>query len=256
MAMFARVAGVGEPVVLIPGLGASSRVFDEVFQLGTTRARLVTIDLPRSGRSTAFAANTPDAIAEALLRWLSEQDVRRFRLFGHSFGGLVAIALAARAPDRVVSLTVASAPALGVPAEARLFLESPMAPVSALWMNAAPLWRPMVKNYLRWLWGKPGTFRDELVDRYLESLKAEGFVDGLIESLRAVGSYRLPKDALAAGAFPRRVIWGERDPLVSVIQGERLATALKADFHVLHDIGHCVPEEAALAVLEAILTTG
>jgi pyruvate dehydrogenase E2 component (dihydrolipoamide acetyltransferase) len=256
MALFARVEGVGQPVVLIPGLGASSRVFDDVFTEGTSRARLLAIDLPRSGRSSAFAANTPDAIAEGLLRWLTEQGVGRFRLFGHSFGGLVAIAVAARAADRVVSLTVASAPALGVPAEAKLFLESPLAPVSALWMNAAPLWRPMVKNYLRWLWGKPGNFKDELVDRYLESLKAEGFVDGLIESLRAVASYRLPKEALQPGAFPRRVIWGERDPLVSVIQGERLATALGADFHVLHDVGHCVPEEAPLAVLEAILTTG
>jgi pimeloyl-ACP methyl ester carboxylesterase len=48
------------------------------------------------------------------------------------------------------------------------------------------------------------------------------------------------------------VLWGDKDPLVPVIHGERLATALQADFRVLADVGHCVPEEHPQAVLEAI----
>ncbi|MCA2977797.1 MAG: alpha/beta hydrolase [Myxococcaceae bacterium] len=252
MAIHFRDSGEGEPVVLIHGLGASHRVFDGVIGEGGERHRFVAVDLPRSGRSKTWAENTPEAIAEALDPFLANRGLTHFRLFGHSFGGLVALAFAARFPQRVASLTVASAPALGLPPEARLFLESPMAPLSSMWMTATPLLRPVVRSYLKWLWGQPQQFRDETVEHYLESLGAEGFLSGMIDSLRAVGRFRLPLEPLTAAPFPRRVLWGDRDPLVSVIDGERLASALGADFRVLRDVGHCVPEEHPRGVLEAI----
>ncbi|MCU0698402.1 MAG: alpha/beta fold hydrolase [Myxococcaceae bacterium] len=252
MAIHFRDSGAGEPVVLIHGLGASHRVFDGVITEGGERHRFLAIDLPRSGRSKTWAENTPEAIADALEPFVVARGLSRFRLFGHSFGGLVALAYAAKYPQRVTSLTVASAPALGLPPEARLFLESPMAPLSTMWMTATPLWRPMVRNYLKWLWGQPEQFKDETVAHYLESLGADGFLSGMIDSLRAVGRFRLPIEPLEAAPFPRRVLWGDKDPLVPVIHGERLATALKADFRVLPDVGHCVPEEHPQAVLEAI----
>lgn len=252
MAIHFRDEGLGEPIVLIHGLGASHRVFDGVITEGGERHRFVAIDLPRSGRSKNWADNTPDAIADALEPFLVNRGLTHFRLFGHSFGGLVALSYAAKYPHRISSLTVASAPALGLPPEARVFLESPLAPMSAMWMTAAPLWRPMVKNYLRWLWGQPQAFKDDTVDHYLESLQADGFLGGMIDSLRSVGRFRLPKDALTATAFPRRVLWGEKDPLVPVVQGEQLAIALGADFRVLRDVGHCVPEEHPQGVLASI----
>ncbi len=252
MSIHFRDEGQGEPIVLIHGLGASHRVFDGVVNEGGERHRFLAIDLPRSGRSRSWADNTPDAIAEALEPFLVNRGLTHFRLFGHSFGGLVALAYASKFPRRVTSLTVASAPALGLPPEVRIFLESPMAPLSTMWMSATPLMRPMVTNYLRWLWGKPSAFKDETVEHYLESLKAEGFLGGMIDSLRSVGRFRLPKDSLSAVPFPKRVIWGDKDPLVPVIQGEQLAIALGADFRVLPDVGHCVPEEHPLAVLESI----
>ncbi|MBE2251682.1 MAG: alpha/beta hydrolase [Myxococcus sp.] len=247
-----RDEGQGEPIVLIHGLGASHRVFDGVITEGGERHRFLAVDLPRSGRSRHWAENTPDAIADALEPFLVNRGLTHFRLFGHSFGGLVALSYAAKFPHRVSALTVASAPALGLPPEARLFLESPLAPMSTMWMAATPMWRPMVKNYLRWLWGPKAAFKDETVEHYLESLRADGFVTGMLDSLRSVGRFKLRSEALAAATFPRRVIWGDRDPLVPVVQGEQLAAALGADFRVLEDIGHCVPEEHPTAVLDAI----
>jgi pimeloyl-ACP methyl ester carboxylesterase len=247
-----RDQGQGEAIVLIHGLGASHRVFDGVITEGGDQHRFLAVDLPRSGRSRNWAENTPEAIATALEPFLVNRGLTHFRLFGHSFGGLVALSYAAKYPHRISSLTVASAPALGLPPEARLFLESPLAQMSTMWMGAVPRWRPMVKSYLRWLWGQPGAFKDDTVEHYLVSLEAEGFVTGMLDSLRSVGRFRLPKDALAARDFPKRVIWGDRDPLVPIVQGEQLAIALGADFRVLKDVGHCVPEEHPVAVLASI----
>lgn len=250
MSIHFRAEGSGETVVvLIHGLGASHRVFDSVIT-SSTDLRFLAIDLPRSGASGAWAANEPYEIAKRLITFLDEQRAPTVRLFGHSFGGLVAIALASLVPDRVKGLTVASAPALGIPPEARLFLDSPMAAMSTMWMTATPLWRPMVTNYLRWLWGRSVPFRDEVVEHYLSSLSAHGFAAGMVDSLRAVGKFKLPD--LTNAPFSRRVLWGERDPLVSVIQGEQLARAIGGELIVLPEVGHCLPEEAPAAVVESV----
>ena len=50
------------------------------------------------------------------------------------------------------------------------------------------------------------------------------------------------------------MLWGEKARLVSVVQGEQLATSIGAKLTVLPDVGHCVPEEAPDA-LNDFLTT-
>jgi pimeloyl-ACP methyl ester carboxylesterase len=49
-----------------------------------------------------------------------------------------------------------------------------------------------------------------------------------------------------------KVLWGDRDRLVPLVQGEHLARALHAPFSVLHKTGHLVPEERPDEVLAAI----
>jgi pimeloyl-ACP methyl ester carboxylesterase len=74
----------------------------------------------------------------------------------------------------------------------------------------------------------------------------------MLEALRSVGRFQAPLEALSNAPFPRRVLWGEKDRLVSVLQGEQLARALKADFKVLPDVGHCLPDEHPEAVHDAV----
>lgn len=250
--MFFRDEGQGEPVVLVHGLGASGRVFDPVFASRREHRRLIAIDLPRSGRSKRWSASEPKAVAEELARWLTERGLDRFHLFGHSFGGLVALTLATRWPQRVASLTVASAPALGLPAEFRLMLDNPLADLSMNFFGRLPAFRPMLRTYLQFIWGEPRTIATHHLEIYEEALRAEGFAEGMLEALRSVGRFRLDAPALLAATFPKHVLWGERDPLVPVMQGERLAHAIGADFTVLPDVGHCVPEERPNAVHDAL----
>src|SRR4051812_22111103 len=123
--MFHRDEGSGPPVVLVHGLASHTRVFDDVIAQGSKGHRFVAVDLPRSGRSKDWAACAPGAIAEALLPWLEQRGIKQFAVVGHSFGGLVALELAARRPKAVTKLVVASAPALGLPAQAKQLLANP-----------------------------------------------------------------------------------------------------------------------------------
>lgn len=247
MTMHFRDEGDGTPLVLLHGLGASSRVFDPLFA-NREKRRLITVDLPRTARSGHWASSTPEHIAPALLDFLDKRKAKTFELFGHSFGGLIALHLAATAPTRVQRLTVASTPAHGVQPELKLLLANPMADLTMGWFGRMPVWRPALKAYLQMIWGPSAQLSQSHLSVYEEAIKATGFSEGMLEALRAVANFRTPVAQLKAAKFEKRVLWGEKDRLVSVVEGERLALAIGAQFTVLRDIGHCLPEEAPEAL--------
>jgi pimeloyl-ACP methyl ester carboxylesterase len=179
--------------------------------------------------------------------------VGRFELFGHSFGGLVSLALAAKEGERINRLTVASAPALGVPLEVRLLLSNPLIDLTLGWTGRFPVWRPALRSYLQLIWGEATPLAEHHLALYEEAVSAPGFSAGMLEALRAVGQFRAPLEALKVARFDKHVLWGEKDRLVSVIQGEQLARALGAELEVLPDVGHCVPEEHPEALAAALL---
>jgi pimeloyl-ACP methyl ester carboxylesterase len=114
-----------------------------------------------------------------------------------------------------------------------------------------------LKNYLKhFLAGHPSQFNDAWLDGYAETLEAEGAWPAMLEAVRHVGDYRLPVETLRARGIETRVLWGDKDRLVPLLQGEQLARALNAPFTVLHKTGHLVPEEQPDAVLEALGEAG
>lgn len=250
MTAFFRDEGEGPPLLLLHGLGASGRVFDPLFDRRKSKHRLISVDLPRTARSGRWAASTPEAIGTALLEFLHARRVSSFEIFGHSFGGLVALHLASLAGTPVSKLVVASTPAQGVPPELKLLLENPMADLTMGWFGRMPIWRPALKAYLRLIWGTTAQPSDAHLALYEEALGAPGFSDGMLEALRAVAAFRVPVEKLKAAKIEKHVLWGEKDRLVSAVQGEQLAIAIGAKLTVLRDIGHCVPEEAPDTLFE------
>lgn len=251
MTLHFRDEGDGTPLVLLHGLGASGRVFDPQFEKRGQR-RLVSVDLPRTARSGHWASSTPEHISAALLELLDQRKVEQFEIFGHSFGGLVALHLGATSPQRVLRLAVASTPALGLPPQLKLLLSNPLVDMTMGWFGRMPVWRPALKAYLQMIWGPTAALTDEHLSLYEEALGAPGFSEGMLEALRAVAAFRTPVAQLRAGKFEKQVLWGEKDRLISVVQGEQLALSIGAKLTVLHDVGHCVPEEAPEALRELL----
>lgn len=101
-------------LVLVPGLNNTAAVFDGVVQALPAQVHAQAVD--------NLALDTVDAIAQALLPRLPE----RFWLAGFSFGGYVALALLAAAPERVRGIALlcttplADAPAAAAGREAAL----------------------------------------------------------------------------------------------------------------------------------------
>jgi len=243
--------GRGVPVLLLHGLNASSHVFAPLRALAQERYRWLSVDLPCSGQSGYWCEFDPVKLAEHLVEWMRARRLPAAWVVGHSYGGVVALEMLARYPRRVRGLGVIAAPALGLGTVGPL-LSTPLA--ERLWSRTgAVLQSPtLVRAWLRFLRGDTQGPTEADVARYLEAMAHERHAEVTLEALRSLARYRLPVDALKTQKVPRAVLWGDRDRLVSLFQGEQMAHALGVPLTLLHLVGHCVPEERPEAVLELI----
>jgi pimeloyl-ACP methyl ester carboxylesterase len=104
--------GIGQPVVLLHGNGTMSQDFDlsGVLDIAAQRYRVIAFDRPGYGYSTRPRDRTwtPQAQAQLLHEALARLGVERPIVVGHSWGTLVALALALLHPGAVKSLVLLS----------------------------------------------------------------------------------------------------------------------------------------------------
>jgi pimeloyl-ACP methyl ester carboxylesterase len=110
--------GSGMPLILVHGLGGSTQMWQTVAGPLSERHRVIAYDLRGLGRSTtppppyslAQLVADLDALVEAL-------GLARVALVGHSLGGAVVLAYAARHPKRVRAVVGVSAPSFTAEAQ-------------------------------------------------------------------------------------------------------------------------------------------
>ena len=102
-------SGIGEPLVMIPGLGSTRRVYDPIIPALIRHHRVIVYDPRGVGGSDVPPGPYPmrrlaaDCVAAAA--WAGAE---RFDLFGASMGGLTAQHVAVLHPDRVTRLVLAA----------------------------------------------------------------------------------------------------------------------------------------------------
>lgn len=98
--------GRGETVVLVHGFGASSDSWNRFAKPLTKRYRVIAPDLPGWGQSTRVqtASYGYAAQVERLRQFLLQLKLGRVHLVGHSMGGFISSAYAARYPDEVITV--------------------------------------------------------------------------------------------------------------------------------------------------------
>lgn len=104
-------AGRGEPLVVLHGAGGL-RV-SRSHQLLAQDFRVILVEAPGFGRSAPNTRSTSAAdLADTLARAATALGLDRFNLMGTSFGGLVALWLAVRAPERIAALVLVAPAAI------------------------------------------------------------------------------------------------------------------------------------------------
>jgi pimeloyl-ACP methyl ester carboxylesterase len=104
-----RQQGQGEPLLLIHGWRGSSRYWQDTLNHLADVRNVCAFDLPGHGETPAWEGQLGiEPLAEMAIELADRLGFARFDLAGHSFGGAVALALAAKWPQRVGNLVVAS----------------------------------------------------------------------------------------------------------------------------------------------------
>ena len=248
--------GSGEPVVLIHGFGGSSYSWRHLVPTLATRYEVVAPDLNGFGwteRPSEPEAYTLEGQPALVLGVLDALGIASAHVVGHSYGGGLALWLAARHPERVRSLVLVDS-TLPTYSVARRKRVARFRPFVSLALRSVLLRHSFVRRGLMRSVADPELVTEELVEAYAERLRVEGAVDAY-QGLTAPVSGPQPRVDLAEIRQPTLVVWGADDRLLDARVGEEAARMIPAArFLLLARCGHLPmeeqPEELARAVLD------
>jgi pyruvate dehydrogenase E2 component (dihydrolipoamide acetyltransferase) len=239
----------GDVVLLVHGYGGDRNSWLFLQEPLAARYQVYALDLPGHGTSAKdVGEGSLSVLADAVTGVLDALGAERAHLVGHSMGGAVALAAAARDPARIASLTLIAPSGFG-----------PEINAGYLRGFADAQTRRELKAVIGQLFDDESLVTRQLVD----DLLAYKRLDGVDEALHALADTLLDGEAqrgdsaasLAAisGAAPVTVIWGRADRIIPAAQAEAVAGAVR---HLIDGAGHMPhmerPAEVQAAVEETI----
>ena len=245
------VAGDGEPLLLVHGLGVSAANWLALAPLLLPGRRLIVPDLPGHGGSDPLpAAASLTAYADSLAALLEGPAA----VVGHSLGGAIALRLAIRRPELASALVLAGA--AGISSGSRrarygLTITGLLKPGRKIAPHRARVARSAALKTLvfgRWGASDPPALPPEM---------AEAFLSGPARHTDTVSAAKAlvrddPRPDLDRVRCPVLLVWGARDNQLSVEDAFEYARRLRAPLRVIADCGHLLIGERPEACADAI----
>lgn len=221
------------PLLLLPGLSSTPELWDAV------RAALPAGIAAQALENAAL--EDIDAIAAEILA----DAPPRFALAGFSFGGYVALAIAARAPERIERLALI---ATGANADSPEAAASRQRLIEIAQSDYASIDGRMTKFLLH-----PDRVEDAEIHEKRRRMSRDYGAARFIAQQRAAMGRPARDSVLASIRVPTLVAVGREDRITPLAQHEEMARRVPAaELVVFEHCGHLVPLEAPLELAEAI----
>ncbi len=208
--MFSYVTGKGEDLVFLHGWGGSTASFEGVAKRLNGRYRCILFDLYGFGKTPIEREMTLDDYADGVERALSDLGVKRAIVVGHSFGGRIALLLAARKSPLVRAIVLTDAAGM-----------RPRRSLRKAWRRCKYRWRKRLGLSLDRC-GSPDY-------RALDGALRRTFVN-------VVNRYQ--DDSLSFVDVPTLIVWGKRDRDTPMYMARRLRRGIRDSGLVVLDGGH------------------
>lgn len=249
----------GLPVLLIHGLYGSTFTWrGQLDVLAEAGYRAIAYDRPGAGLSAKPLDSdySPDAQADFAAALLDALGIDRAVIVGHSAGGNIAARFAVRHSDRLERLVLVDAAVIGLsgppPFIGRLIGFAPVTRWAQIILPLA-LTRDRLADSLRGFYADPAQATPEVVDGYWRAFQTANWPNGLI-GLSRDSSSPLAEEAIRGIPVSTLLIWGERDTVTPLAQGEKLRDLLPdAALTVIPGAGHQPMEEVKDAFNTALL---
>ncbi len=255
----ARAAGPedGELVVLLHGFPQTSYEWRaQLSALGEAGYRAVAPD-QRGYSPGARPASVMDYEISLLVRdvldMADQLGAPRFHIVGHDWGAVVAWALAALAPERIITLTAVSIPHPDAFAQELADPESCQRQASAYFdFFVSPASEAvLLGNDAAQLRNLYAELSDDAVDEYLRVLGTEDALGAALNWYRAnIGGRQIMAGPVGSITVPTLFIWSDGDAAVCREGAEATEQFVAAPyrFEILEGVSHWVPELASDAV--------
>lgn len=235
----------GHVLVLSNSLGTTQELWDRQLPDLAERFHVLSYDHPGHGASDLPERPcTIEALAHGLLELLDELHVGRFSFCGVSLGGMVGMALALEAPERVERLVLCCTSAhLGPPdawaERARTVRTDGMEAIADTVVG-------------RWFTPEFSRAEPEAVARFRATLSSTP-PEGYARCCEAVGAWDA-RERIPAISAPALVVAGTEDPATPIEHAELVASRIPgARLHVLAGAAHLANVELAEAFTQAVL---
>lgn len=230
---FYRDFGSGEVVVLLHGFGETGDVWQEQAEVLSDRFRILIPDLPGSGRSAIIEDMSMEGLAAAVLHLLNHEKISRCILIGHSMGGYVALAFAARHGRLLRGLGLFHSTAYADSEEKKLVRQKGIAFIEehgahAFLRTSSPnLFSPLTRDQ-----------QPALIDAFVENLRNFS-ADALVLYYKAMMTRQDHTQVLREAAYPVLFVMGPYDQAVPMADSLRLCTLPgKSYIYTLASSGH------------------
>ncbi|MGI9463823.1 MAG: acetoin dehydrogenase dihydrolipoyllysine-residue acetyltransferase subunit, partial [Aestuariivirgaceae bacterium] len=240
----ATLGDAGDDMILLHGFGGdlNSWMFNQP-ELAV-KFRTHAIDLPGHGQSTLdVGSGSVPGLAAGVLALMDAEGMSKAHLVGHSLGGAVALFMAIKHPEQVLSATLICPGGLG-PDINLDFIDGFIAADR----------RKDMKTLLGHLFADPGTVQRKMVEESLRFKRLDGVPAALGTIRRAnftdtsqAGDMR---EGLASSEVPVQVVWGADDKIIPATHMSDLPKSVET--HLLDGAGHMPQMEQASAVTRLI----
>lgn len=246
--------GQGPPVVLLHGIAASLYTWKDVLPALSARHDVIALDLPGFGGSDIPEGLDGAREVHAVLALLDHLGVARASFVGNSLGGAIAVAIAARQPDRVDRLVLIDAAGYNFGRRDRPWLLRMVAALPEGVASAFPI-RPLVRLALRQIFHDRRLVTPSRIEEVAAPLSRAGAARAVRAILLSSNSLGLP-DIVRTVRAPTLVIWGRFDKWVSPGDAGKFAADIPGAQVAMVDAGHMPQEERpaeTAALIEAFL---
>jgi 3-oxoadipate enol-lactonase len=243
--------GPEDPVLLIMGLAASSRLWFRLLPWLTRRHRVIVFDNRGTGSSAPVRGRlTMQSMAEDAVTVLDAAGIERAHVVGASMGGMIAQHIALDHRERMRSLVLACTTAGGRSGTPpwRLLASAAVRPLVGT-RRSFPLVAPLLYAAAT-LRDQPDRVADDLDRRMADSTSPLT----LYAQLGAIAGHDTRSRLPELGGMPTLVVHGLEDRLVPPARGRELAELVPgAHLETIPDCGHLLTTDAEEQTAGAIL---
>jgi pimeloyl-ACP methyl ester carboxylesterase len=255
ISLHVRFMGEGEPIFLLHGSFSSLHTWDVWQKELSPYYMTISLDFPGHGLTgpDALKRYSVEDYSNLVLSLAEKLDFHRFHVGGNSMGGAVALQIASKHPEKVLSLNLIDA--AGAPRREERTIDSTLTsargggawifqlasnPVfSKILLKCTPKF--LFAMNMTEVYGDKNKVTDQAITRYYELMLREGNRQATVDRLTQRRKSDIQFENLT---MPTLILWGAKDNWIPLSQGKALENAISgSNLIVFEEAGHVPMEE-------------